>query len=81
MRIVTISNVRDKVQELFPNLAPFELNKEALDVLVESFEDTQDIRYLRHLKQQAVLSEALACICRKENANYLNNAKVWSNKK
>ena len=81
MNITTVQDVRKKVEVLFPNLAPFELNKEALDVLVESFEDTQDIRYLRHLKQQVVLAEALASIRRKENANYLNDAKVWSNKK
>lgn len=38
MRIVTVSNVRDKVQELFPNLAPFELKKDRLDELVENWE-------------------------------------------
>ena len=77
MRIVTVSNVRDKVQELFPNLAPFELKKDRLDELVENWKETHDTRYLKHLKQQAVLAEAISCIHRNEDANYLNNAKVW----
>ena len=77
MRIVTVSSVRDKVQKLFPNLAPFELKKDRLDELVENWKETHDTRYLKHLKQQAVLAEAISCIRRNEDANYLNNAKVW----
>lgn len=77
MKIVTISDVRDKVQKLFPNLAPFELKKDKLDEIVKGWEETHDSRYLKHLKQQAVLAEAIACLRRNEDANYLNNAKVW----
>lgn len=81
MNINTVQDVCKKIEVLFPNLAPFELKKEKLDELVECWKETRDDRYLKHLKQQAVLAEALASIRRKEKANYLNDAKVWSNKK
>ena len=77
MRIVTVSNVRDKVQKLFPNLAPFELKKDKLDELVENLKETQDIRYLRFLKQQAVLAEGISCLRRNEPVIFLNTSKVW----
>lgn len=77
MNITTVQDVRKKIEELFPNLVPFELKKEMLDELVECWEETRDDRYLKHLKQQSVLAEAVACIRRKESVSYLNKVKVW----
>lgn len=77
MRITTIQGVRAQIERMYPGLTPFTLKADALDEIVDAWGETQDIRYLRRLQQQAALAEAINEVRRGEDASYLSKRKGW----